>query len=410
MENIELKRFINVLLKKEELNDVEKQDVLFNSDVMDYIVNRLNNRSFYKIMSLLGNPKEFIEQRLLLEDNAIKNIENIDKKVSLDIIAQKYFGDYANNILFSIEAILGRIDTKGEFRSNFSNEIINFLRYLYNSLKNGNNLTDIRELVDKIDLFQSEFKEDNIMEFIEKLFLLTQKDFSKEIEDSLNSNRMLENIDPSIVKDKDGREVEFYTLQAQTNEQKDFCILVRTNSIEEYMFSEDACDKFRDNLSNRRYLSYSLVNDECYSGFCQKHRIMFGYFGFGSNYLMSANTHDGQTNQYTLKDNFFVMKQQYLSLNDFFNKTVKYNEIVLSNSEVLMPSCIIVNETVPDDEVVTIASCMNIPIVYLDPQYYKEHEAIDPIPVDEKMRDWYRHDDYLDYSLADIVKYDLQNV
>ena len=169
MENIELKRFINVLLKKEELNDVEKQDVLFNSDVMDYIVNRLNNSSFYKIMSLLGNPKEFIEQRLLLEDNAIKNIENIDKKVALDIVAQKYFGDYANNILFSIEAILGRIDTKEEFRSNFSNEIINFLRYLYNSLKNDNNLTDIREFVDRINLFQCEFKEDNIMEFIEKI-------------------------------------------------------------------------------------------------------------------------------------------------------------------------------------------------------------------------------------------------
>lgn len=411
MNNIEITRFINVLLKKEELSVAEKQDVLFNNDVMDFIVNRLNNNSFYKIMNLLGNPKEFIEQRLLLEDNAIENIKSIDKKIGLDIVAQKYFGDFANNVLYSIETVLGRIDSKEEFKNNFSGDVISFLRYLYKAFKNENCITDIEELVFRIKLYQEEFMEDNsIKEFVEKLFLLTKKDFLKEIEDNLKSNRMLDDITPNIIKSKEGKELEFYTLQAQSHKQREFCLLIRTNSIQEYMFLENACDRFRNDLLKRKYLSYSLVNGESYSGFCQKHRIVFGYFDLGSNHLMSANTHDGQTNQYTLKENFYVMKQQYFGLREFFDKTAGYNEIVLSNSDVLMPNCIVIYDSQPSEEIINIASCMNIPIVFLDPQYYKEHEAINPIPVDEKMKDWYRHDDFLDYNLSHVVKYDIQNV
>lgn len=129
----------------------------------------------------------------------------------------------------------------------------------------------------------------------------------------------------------------------------------------------------------------------------------------GNNSLMSANTHDGQTNQYTIKDKFYIIKQQYLGINEFISKTDKYNELVLNNNEPLMPSCIMISEPIPSEEIIDIALNMSLPIIYMDPQYYKKHEPTNPVTEQERMNNWYRHDNYLDYSLSSIVKYNVQN-
>lgn len=91
------------------------------------------------------------------------------------------------------------------------------------------------------------------------------------------------------------------------------------------------------------------------------------------------------------------------------SKTDGYNEIVLKNNEPLIPSCIIINEDIPSEEIINIAANMNLPIGYMDPKYYKKHNPTNPVTEHERMNNWYRHDNYLDYSLSSIVKTNVQN-
>ena len=411
MEEIYIIRSIEKILTKDSLTEFEKQEVLLNNDVMDYIITRTNSKTFSIIINLLGNPIEYIEQRNALEKNAIRNINNIDISQAKDVISQIYFGDYATNILLTIETILERIDSNNSFKNNLDNNIIIFLRNLQSFLKNKDNIISIDDFVRKIDLYQEELKLTNntIATLIEKMFLLAQKDFAKEIEINLNAIKIFEGINPNIIKNKYGQDVQLYTLQNQTECQQKFYLLTRTNTIKEYMSQENACEEYLKDKSQRDYLSYSLINAERYSGFASKYRITFGYFTMGNNSIMSANTHDGQTKQYTLKENFYVIKQQYLGLNEFISKTDSYNEIVLKNDKILIPNCIIVNEASPSEKIINIAANMNLPIIYMNPQYYKKHEPINPVSAQEKIDNWYRHDNYLDYSLSSITKTNIQN-
>lgn len=124
---------------------------------------------------------------------------------------------------------------------------------------------------------------------------------------------------------------------------------------------------------------------------------------------MSANTHDGQTNQYMLKDNFYVMKQEYLGINEFISKTDSYNEIVLKNDNPLIPDCIMIDEAIPSEEIMDVAANMKLPIVYMDPKYYKQHQPINPVGQREIVNDWYKHGEYLDYNLSSITKNNTQS-
>lgn len=411
MEIIEIKRHINKLLTKSTLTKFEKQELLLNNDIMDYIIANTNSETFNVLMNLLGRPKEYLEQRKEFEQNAISNINNFDITQRKDVISQIYFGDYATNLLFTVETILERIDSNNNFKNNFDENIINFLRSLQVFLKNEDDTIDLDDFIRAIDLFQEKLKLTNntIATLVEKMFLLTQQDFFKEIESNLNASNIFGGINPDIIKSKSGQNVQLYTLQNQTDCQQTFYLLTRTNDMQKYMTQENAREEYLKYFSQKAYLSYSLINAERYSGFDSKHRVTFGYFRIGNNSLMSANTHDGQTNQYTLKDNFYVIKQQYLGLNEFMSKTDDYNEIVLKNNEPLIPSCIIINEPVPSEEIISIAANMNLPIVYMDPQYYKKHIPTNPVTDNERMNNWYRHDNYLDYSLSSIVKNNIQN-
>ena len=410
-EEIKIIRSIDKLLNKDTLTGTEKQDVLLNNDLMDYIVTRTNSKSFNKIMHLLENPVEYIEQRNTLEKNAIDKINSIDVSKRKDVISQIYLGDYALNSLFTVETILERIDSNDNFKNNFDNNIINFLRDLQYFFKDEDDTVDLENFISEVSSYQEKIKSTNntVGTLIEKMFLLAQKDFSKEIEASLNASKIFEGINPDIIKSKSGQDVQLYTLQKQTEHQEDFYLLTRTNDIEKCMTQENAREEYLKDKARSDYLSYSLINAERYSGFSSKHRINFGYFSTGNNSLMSANTHDGQTNQYMLKDNFYVMKQEYLGINEFISKTDSYNEIVLKNDNPLIPDCIMIDEAIPSEEIMDVAANMKLPIVYMDPKYYKQHQPINPVGQREIVNDWYKHGEYLDYNLSSITKNNTQS-
>ena len=215
MENVQIIRYISGLLNKSELTESEEKEVLINAEVMGYIITKTNSKTFNIIMNLLGNPNEYIEQRKLLEQNAINNIANVDITQRKDVISQIYFGDYATNFVLTIETILERIDSNSNFKSNFDDNIINFLRNLQTFLRKDD-IVDFTDFIKKIDLFQEEAR-NTVATLVEKMFLLAQKDFLDEVKTSLNASNIFEGITPSIMKSKSGKSVQLYSLQNQTD-------------------------------------------------------------------------------------------------------------------------------------------------------------------------------------------------
>lgn len=234
------------MLTKCTLTEFEKQEVLLNNDIIDYIITKTNSKTFNKIMTILGNPNKYMQQRDTLEKSSIINIKNIDNNQRKDVISQIYFGDYANNFLFTIETILERIDSNNNFKNNFDDNIINVLRYLQVFFKNEEDIIELNEFIRMINLYQEELGLTNntITGLVDKMFLLAQKDFFKEIESNLTTSKIFEGINPYLIKSKSNQDVQLYTLQNQTDYQKKFYLLTRTTNMRKYMIQENACEEY----------------------------------------------------------------------------------------------------------------------------------------------------------------------
>ena len=229
------------------------------------------------------------------------------------------------------------------------------------------------------------------------------------MKNSFNKSKILNGINYEEI-NLNGRCAKYYKLQCQTENQKQFYLLTRTNKIEDYMLKDNEKKEYIKAFENKKYLSYSLIDNHIYDSFSSKDRIIFCYDDIKNNYIMSSNTHDGQTNQYALKDNFYVIKQQYLSLKDFLIKTDKYNEIVLKNDIPILPSYIISNTEIPSRKIIEVSINMNIPIIYLDPNYYDIHIPVNPVSNEEKSTNWYNHFNYLEYDLLKLCNFKKNNI
>ena len=279
-------------------------------------------------------------------------------------------------------------------------KLLNNLKYFFSLNINELNNYDLNDLI----LILNELRSQNKLDIIDKLFSLVQKSFYLEMKNSFNKSKILNGINYEEI-NLNGRCAKYYKLQCQTENQKQFYLLTRTNKIEDYMLKDNAKKEYIKAFENKKYLSYSLIDNHIYDSFSSKDRIIFGYDDIKNNYIMSSNTHDGQTNQYALKDNFYVIKQQYLSLKDFLIKTDKYNEIVLKNDIPILPSYIISNTEIPSRKIIEVSINMNIPIIYLDPNYYDIHIPVNPVSNEEKSTNWYNHFNYLEYDLLKLCNF-----
>lgn len=406
-ENIEVIRKVNKLLIIEDLDEKEINDIL-SDDVIIYIITKTNAKAFEKIMRMLNYPDKLIQRRKDIENDLLNDINNVDKNYVQDLISQIYFKDYAKNTLLNIETILETINSKKDLKEIINDNIIkllNNLKYFFSLNINELNNYDLNNLI----LILNELRSQNKLDIIDKLFSLVQKSFYLEMKNSFNKSKILNGINYEEI-NLNGRCAKYYKLQCQTESQKQFYLLTRTNKIEDYMLKDNAKNEYIKAFENKKYLSYSLIDNHIYDSFSSKDRITFGYDDIKNNYIMSSNTHDGQTNQYALKDNFYVIKQQYLSLKDFLIKTDKYNEIVLKNDIPILPSYIISNTEIPSRKIIEVSINMNIPIIYLDPNYYDIHIPVNPVSNEERNTNWYNHFNYLEYDLLKLCNFKKNNI
>lgn len=406
-ENIEIIRKVNKLLIIEDLDEKEINDIL-SDDVIIYIITKTNAKTFEKIMNILNYPDKLIQQRKDIENDLLNDINNVNKNYVQDLISQIYFKDYAKNTLLNIETIIETINSKKDLKEMINDNILkllNNLKYFFSLNINELNNYDLNNLI----LILNELRSQNKLYIIDKLFSLVQKSFYLEMKNSFNKSKILNGINYEEI-NLNGRCAKYYKLQCQTENQKQFYLLTRTNKIEDYMLKDNAKKEYIKAFENKKYLSYSLIDNHIYDSFSSKDRIIFGYDDIKNNYIMSSNTHDGQTNQYALKDNFYVIKQQYLSLKDFLIKTDKYNEIVLKNDIPILPSYIISNTEIPSRKIIEVSINMNIPIIYLNPNYYDIHIPVNPVSNEEKSTNWYNHFNYLEYDLLKLCNFKKNNI
>ena len=406
-ENIEIIRKVNKLLIIEDLDEKEINDIL-SDDVIIYIITKTNAKKYEKIMNILNYPDKLIQQRKDIENDLLNDINNVNKSYVQDLISQIYFKDYAKNTLLNIETIIETINSKKDLKEMINDNILkllNNLKYFFSLNINELNNYDLNDLI----LILNELRSQNKLDIIDKLFSLVQKSFYLEMKNSFNKSKILNGINYEEI-NLNGRCAKYYKLQCQTENQKQFYLLTRTNKIEDYMLKDNAKKEYIKAFENKKYLSYSLIDNHIYDSFSSKDRIIFGYDDIKNNYIMSSNTHDGQTNQYALKDNFYVIKQQYLSLKDFLIKTDKYNEIVLKNDIPILPSYIISNTEIPSRKIIEVSINMNIPIIYLDPNYYDIHIPVNPVSNEEKSTSWYNHFNYLEYDLLKLCNFKKNNI
>lgn len=406
-ENIEIIRKVNKLLIIEDLDEKEINDIL-SDNVIIYIITKTNAKTFEKIMNILNYPDKLIQQRKDIENDLLNDINNVNKSYVQDLISQIYFKDYAKNTLLNIETIIETINSKKDLKEMINDNILkllNNLKYFFSLNINELNNYDLNNLI----LILNELRSQNKLYIIDKLFSLVQKSFYLEMKNSFNKSKILNGINYEEI-NLNGRCAKYYKLQCQTENQKQFYLLTRTNKIEDYMLKDNAKKEYIKAFENKKYLSYSLIDNHIYDSFSSKDRIIFGYDDIKNNYIMSSNTHDGQTNQYALKDNFYVIKQQYLSLKDFLIKTDKYNEIVLKNDIPILPSYIISNTEIPSRKIIEVSINMNIPIIYLDPNYYDIHIPVNPVSNEERNTNWYNHFNYLEYDLLKLCNFKKNNI
>ena len=406
-ENIEVIRKVNKLLIIEDLDEKEINDIL-SDDVIIYIITKTNEKKYKKIMNILNYPDKLIQQRKDIENDLLNDINNVNKSYVQDLISQIYFKDYSKNTLLNIETIIETINSKKDLKEMINDNILkllNNLKYFFSLNINELNNYDLNNLI----LILNELRSQNKLYIIDKLFSLVQKSFYLEMKNSFNKSKILNGINYEEI-NLNGRCAKYYKLQCQTENQKQFYLLTRTNKIEDYMLKDNAKKEYIKAFENKKYLSYSLIDNHIYDSFSSKDRIIFGYDDIKNNYIMSSNTHDGQTNQYALKDNFYVIKQQYLSLKDFLIKTDKYNEIVLKNDIPILPSYIISNTEIPSRKIIEVSINMNIPIIYLDPNYYDIHIPVNPVSNEERNTNWYNHFNYLEYDLLKLCNFKKNNI
>ena len=91
-------------------------------------------------------------------------------------------------------------------------------------------------------------------------------------------------------------------------------------------------------------------------------------------------------------------------------KTDKYNEIVLKNDIPILPSYIISNTEIPSRKIIEVSINMNIPIIYLDPNYYDIHIPVNPVSNEERNTNWYNHFNYLEYDLLKLCNFKKNNI
>ena len=211
--------------------------------------------------------------------------------------------------------------------------------------------------------------------------IIAKSIFYSQMENAMleTKNKIFDGADVNYV-EHDGRKIPVYTVAKQTENQKDFFLLVHTQNVYGNT-PEEAKQGYYDLRCNRSTNCCSVVSDKHLSVFGSTGAV-FGYFGFHGSELLSATSSDGQTGQRAIahRKDRMVFKQNYVTNDDFVaNSGKSHNELAFSSTSidehgVLKPDYVISFTETPSEKTLLAAAAFNVPIMYINPELYKEQE------------------------------------
>jgi len=387
--------------KNMRLNSLENLRVLLqDKDNLEFFIRNADNFAFRSLVDDLSLSEEIVDKREALETDVVNNYEKHSLKSVQEAISDLLFHNNSNNVILTIQTLKERADNIEEFNSyydeyrEFFDKVTAFL-----NLKEGDvNQEQLGLLIQDLSSYKSKLSnKKQVFDVVQDLYKKAETDFTSELSTKIKSSgeRIFEGIAPEEIELPDGRKVQYYKMQNQTENQRKFNILARSSSVFDYMTEDGARDRYQEEVSKYDYFSYSIFNESLHNSFVRK-RIRFGFFDLGQGELLSSNTYDGQTNQYTVVKGKHNFEQQLLPIDEFTSQTNSnsYNEVVFNNPETIIPSVIITSSEIPTEEELKVASAFNIPLIFIDDRCYEKTSS------EGRERRYFTYNEFLKESLG----------
>ena len=352
------------------------------SFVSEIIIKRTSNLMFRILTRDIPLSEEIVTKRRHLESEIIKDYQNQNLDKVKEAMADILFGDNAKNGLLDIKTLRDRAELDPEFKKEYQKyqKLFDLYEKLYNLDANCPK-DEVLEVLEQIvtEMNSLGIKKEDIPKVVDGLLNQARSASYEEIAQRVNGSDILQGVQPQVVKTKDGKEVNFYVLKKQGQNQQNFTLITRSTNSFDYVREDSSMQTYVENAARKNYYSYSLISDSRIgnSFSTSNGRVMLGYSKTGQGELLSCNTRDGQTNQWEISNDILVLQQDYLTVDELLKRTgaKDYNEIVITQPETMKPTMVICGGPEPTEREIAVASALGIPLVYIDREYYSEMEA-----------------------------------
>lgn len=313
---------------------VDKYLIINNGDMFTKCINGLDKNNIYASKIIQKNMFDKWDKEFQIELS-----EYTDKKELLTKLISKYFLDLTPNVLINIESIV-------EFNKYVnvipSERIKNYNKILsFETLK----IEEIKELYSSLTLKYREYLYDD--------FRLLQN-----ISYNMLNNKFI-NLDNMNYKEINN--VKIYELKGET-----FFMPVHATSIENYMDVDNQAP-WRKSTDNDT-ISLSIISDK----FLGTYRSPSDCVVFGFNKLDEKNImHMYHSDSFTSHRYQTNVKNEILTPEKLIDNTKGYNEILVMEDEKIKPEYIVCYDNVKENDLKA-SKKMNIPIVIIHTEYYKE--------------------------------------
>ena len=335
-----------------------------NNPMFNYIITYMtDNWLFSNLENDFNLPADIKSSRNSYNRYIIKR-DNSDSSEIKDSLCDLIFGDNIKNVQLNIETILDRAQFLQNYLENDDKNVL-YLIVEFLNLKESENWFSKECLQQKIkDIFEEDkkLKEKwlDLKQWLHSLFIKAQFDFQNDLKNWLTKINF-EKMPHKQLKTTSWHDINFY--EVDNNNNKDV-FLVRSIQFKNKHWKPKDWRLNREWFSNfltngKSWCAYSLIPSKSLFGM-HDDQILFWFSGFGNNEVMTANTFDANT---TSTPGILRHKQQFFPLSNFLEKTSTYNEIFISNEEIMYPDYIISQENPPKQEFIDLAYEFWIPIV-----------------------------------------------
>ena len=313
---------------------VDKYLIINNGDMFTKYINDLDKNNIYASKIIQKNMFDKWDKEFKIELS-----EYTDKKELLTKLISKYFLDLTPNVLINIESIV-------EFNKYVnvipSERIKNYNKILsFETLK----IEERKELYSSLTLKYREYLYDD--------FRLLQN-----ISYNMLNNKF---IDLSNMNYKEINSIKIYELKGE-----EFFMPVHATSIENYI-DVDNQTPWRKSTDNDT-ISLSIISDK----FLGTYRSPSDCVVFGFNKLDEKNImHMYHSDSFTSHRYQTNVKNEILTPEKLIDNTKGYNEILVMEDEKIKPKYIVCYDTLKENDLKA-SKKMNIPIVIIHTEYYKE--------------------------------------